>query len=83
MGIAKMKWAVGLQPAQGGAVRTITFDWTGAPTLEEAASMALLQLEQTPMMTTPVPRGDMSPQQTALKGRGYEIVALDEVASNS
>lgn len=74
------KWIVGLQPVQGGEVRHLGFDWAGTPTLEEAADMALSQLEPTPRVTTPVPTGADAPNQTALKGRGYEIVSLSEAA---
>lgn len=78
--IGSKKWMVGLQPVQGGEVRHLGFDWAGTPTLEEAAGMALSQLAQTPQVTTPVPKGADAPNQTALKGRGYEIVSLSEVA---
>lgn len=72
------KWVVRLQPVQGGEVRHIPFDWIGTPTLEDSAGMAMARLEQTLLVTTPVPKGDASPQQTALKGCGYEIVGLNE-----
>ena len=72
------QWMVGLQPVQGGEIRRLGFDWAGTPTLEEAAAMALSQLDETPQVTTAVPGGELAPNQTALKGRGYEIVSLDE-----